>query len=581
MPPMVSDRRSPWHRYLPVLQWLPEYRPAYLLGDLTAGIIVASLLVPQSMAYALLAGLPPQVGLYASITPPLLYGLLGSSRVLAVGPVAVDSLMVGAAIAPLAAPDTPQYLGLALTIALVVGLLDLSLGLLRLGFLVNFLSRSVISGFMAGAAVIIALSQVKHLLGLSIPNRESVLQLVPLLVTHLGQINPITLGLGLASAGILLYFNGPLVDQLQGRGWSPQWILPLTKGAPLLVVILGTLVVHHLHLDQIAGVRVVGEIPAGLPPLILPQLDLTTLPALLPVCLAIALVGYMEGFAGGQALASKRRETVDPNQELIALGMANLGSALSGGYPVTGGVSRSVVNFSAGANTGLASMITGLLVALTVVFLTPLFYFLPQTCLAAIIITAVYKLIDLGHLGRLWAYDRADALAWLVTFVTVMALGVQQGVIWGGLLALGLHLWRTSHPHIAIVGRLGQSEHFRNVQRHPVTTSPEVLAVRLDESLYFANAKYLETFIMRAISDQLAVKKVLLVCSAINLIDASALEILEGLVADLQDLGIGFYLSEVKGPVMDRLVQIGFIDFLGTDHVFLSTDQAMRELGGI
>jgi SulP family sulfate permease len=564
-----------------VLQWLSEYRPAYLVGDLTAGIIVASLLVPQSMAYALLAGLPPQVGLYASITPPLLYGVLGSSRVLAVGPVAVDSLMVGAAIAPLAAPDTPQYLGLALTIALMVGLLDLSLGLLRLGFLVNFLSRSVISGFMAGAAVIIALSQVKHLLGLSIPNRESVLQLVPLLITHLGQINPITLGLGLASAGVLLYFNGPLVGQLQGRGWSPQWILPLAKGAPLLVVILGTLVVYHLHLDQTAGVRVVGEIPAGLPPLTLPQLDLTTLPALLPVCLAIALVGYMEGFAGGQALASKRRERVDPNQELIALGIANLGAALGGGYPVTGGVSRSVVNFSAGANTGLASMITGLLVALTVVFLTPLFYFLPQTCLAAIIITAVYKLIDLGHLQRLWAYDRADALAWLVTFATVMALGVQQGVIWGGLLALGLHLWRTSHPHIAIVGRLGQSEHFRNVQRHPVTTSPEVLAVRLDESLYFANAKYLETFLNQAIADQLAVKKILLVCSAINLIDASALEILEGLVADLKDLGIGFYLSEVKGPVMDRLVQIGFIDFLGADHLFLTTDQAMRELGGI
>lgn len=583
MPPMVSDRRSssPWHRYLPVLQWLPEYRPAYLVGDLTAGIIVASLLVPQSMAYALLAGLPPQVGLYASITPPLLYGLLGSSRVLAVGPVAVDSLMVGAAIAPLAAPDTPQYLGLALTIALVVGLLDLAMGLLRLGFLVNFLSRSVISGFMAGAAVIIALSQMKHLLGLSIPNRESVLQLVPLLITHLGQINPITLDLGLASAGVLLYCHGPLVGQLQRRGWSSQWILPLTKGAPLLVVILGTLVVYHLHLDQTAGVRVVGEIPAGLPPLTLPQLDLTILPDLLPVCLAIALVGYMEGFAGGQALASKRRERVDPNQELIALGIANLGAALGGGYPVTGGVSRSVVNFSAGANTGLASVVTGVLVALTVVFLTPLFYFLPQTCLAAIIITAVYKLIDLGHLQRLWAYDRADALAWLITFATVMALGVQQGVIWGGLLALGLHLWRTSHPHIAIVGRLGQSEHFRNVQRHPVTTSPEVLAVRLDESLYFANAKYLETFLNQAIADHLAVKKILLVCSAINLIDASALEILEGLVADLKDLGIGFYLSEVKGPVMDRLVQIGFIDFLGADHLFLTTDQAMRELGGI
>ena len=254
---------------------------------------------------------------------------------------------------------------------------------------------------------------------------------------------------------------------------------------------------------------------------------------------------------------------------------------MTGGYPVTGGVSRSVVNFSAGANTGLASIITGCLLAITVLFLTGLFYFLPQACLAAIIITAVYKLIDFGTFQRMWAYDRADGIAWLATFLIVLFLGVEKGIIIGALIALGLHLWRTSHPHIAIVGRLGDSEHFRNEQRHPVTTSPQVLAVRMDESLYFANAKYLENFLNREIADRPDLQSVLLVCSAVNIIDASALEILETLLVDLKGLGIAFYLSEVKGPVMDKLMKIGFIEQLGKDHVFLTTDQAMHTLAGI
>jgi SulP family sulfate permease len=568
-------------KYIPALDWLVHYQSENLVGDIIAGIIVASLLIPQSMAYALLAGLPPQVGLYAGIVPAILYPIFGTSRVLAVGPVAVDSLMVGAAVSQLAPQDSPDYLAFALTLAFLVGIIELAMGLLRLGFLVNFLSRSVISGFISGAALIIAFSQVKHLFGLSVPSTDSFFELLFVLIRNLPQTNWVALALGLVSVVILLYFNKPLVKQLKRRGWSDRKILPVAKSAPLLVVILGTLVVSSLQLDQTAGIKVVGEIPQGLPSFTLPLLNVQTWQMLLPTALAIALVGYMEGFAGGQALASKRREKIDANQELVGFGVANLGASFTGGYPVTGGVSRSVVNYSAGANTGLASMITGCLLAVTVMFLTSLFYFLPQACLAAIIITAVYKLIDLATFKRMWSYDRADGFAWLATFLIVLSLGVSNGIIFGALIALGLHLWRTSHPHIAVVGRLGDSEHFRNVLRHPVQTSPRVLAVRVDESLYFANAKYLESFLTHEIADHPDLESLLLVCSAVNVIDASALEILESLVVELKELGIGFYMSEVKGPVMDKLVDIGFIDRLGKDHVFLTTDQAMQELGGI
>ncbi|MBD2329086.1 solute carrier family 26 protein [Alkalinema sp. FACHB-956] len=568
-------------QYFPVLNWLPRYHRRDFVGDLTAGIIVTSLLVPQAMAYALLAGLPPHIGLYASLLPPILYPLLGTSPVLAVGPVAVDSLMVATAIGKLAPQGSADYLLLATLLAFLVGSIEVLFGIFRLGFLVNFLSRSVISGFISGAALIIGLSQAKHLLGLKIPHTETVLELLPLLIGKLNQVNWSTLGLGLASLVILWYCGQPLVQQLKRRGWPEQTIFPLSKGAPLFVVIVGTIVVWALRLDQILGIKVVGEIPAGLPSFQVPIVSGSTLQSLLPVALMISLVAYMEGFGSAQALASKRREKVDANQELIALGVANWGAALAGGYPVTGGLSRSVVNFSAGANTGLASIMTAIFVTITVMFLTSLFYFLPQTCLAAIIIMAVYKLVDFATLRRMWSYDKADAIAWLVTFSAVLGVGVEKGVIFGALVALSLHLWRTSRPHIAIVGRLGQTEHFRNVLRHPVTTCPTVLAVRMDASLYFANARFLEDFLLKTIAQQPAVKTVLLVCSAINLIDASALEVLESLIAEWQRSGIELYLSEVKGPVMDKLEKVGFVDYLGRDHFFLTTDQAMRQLGGI
>ncbi|MFN4796708.1 MAG: SulP family inorganic anion transporter [Pseudanabaena sp.] len=568
-------------QYIPALNWLKNYQSKHLFGDITAGIIVTSLLIPQGMAYALLAGLPPQIGLYASILPAIIYPLLGTSQVLAVGPVAVDSIMVAAAIAKLAHQGSSEYLALAIALAFLVGIIEIGMGVLRMGFLVNFLSRSVISGFISGAAIIIGFSQVKHLLGLKIPSTESFIELLTLILGKITEVNWVTLSLGLASIAILLYFNQPLVKLLKRQGWSEQRILPISKSAPLLVVILGTLLVSVFQWDRVAGVKIVGMVPLGLPPLSIPSFDLQTWRSLLPAALAIALVGYMEGFSGAQALASKRREKIDPNQELIAFGAANMSAAFTGGYPVTGGVSRSVVNFAAGANTGLASIITGILVAITVMFFTSWFYFLPQTCLAATIITAVYKLIDFATLKRMWNYDKADAIAWLVTFSAVLGLGVEKGIIFGAIVALSLHLWHTSRPHIAIVGRLGESEHFRNVLRYEVKTSPQVLAIRVDASLYFANAKYMENFLSREISDRPDVTSVVLVCSAVNLIDASALEVLESLIADLKSIGINFCFSEVKGPVMDKLLNIGFVDYVGRDHFFLSTDIAMRELAGI
>ncbi len=576
-----SPQQTRLHRlshYLPILDWGLHYRREYLAGDLSAGIIVASLLIPQGMAYALLAGLPPQVGLYASILPQIIYAFLGTSRFISVAPVAVDSLMVAAAVGSLAAENTPEYLGLALLLALMVGLIEILMGVLRLGFLVNFLSQAVISGFISAAAIIIGFSQVKHLLGLKIPQTESFIRLLTYIAQEIAAINWVTFTLGFVSILVLVYFHQKLGKQLQKQGFTEQTITPVTKSAPLLLVIGTSLLVWLLRLDQFAGVKIVGEIPKGLPSVTIPSIDFNHMQALLPATFAISFVGFMEAFAVGKFLASKRRQKVDANQELIALGAANLSAALSGGYPVTGGLSRSVVNFSANANTPLASMITALMIALTVMLLTPLFYFLPQTCLAAIILVAVSNLLDFGTLKRLWAYNRADAIAWLTSFVAVLATSVEKGILVGAAMSILLHLWRTSRPHIAIVGRVGETEHFRNVLRHNVKTCPHVLAVRVDASLYFVNTKYLEDYLLKAVTDHPEVKHLVLVCSAVNFIDGSALETFKDLIVDFKNRGIEFYMSEVKGPVMDQLAKVGFVDELGRDHIFLTTDQAMQAL---
>jgi SulP family sulfate permease len=537
------------------------------------------MLVPQGMAYALLAGLPPQVGLYASILPLILYALLGTSRTLAVGPVAMVSLLVAAGVDQFAQPGSPDYLVLALTLALLVGIIQVMMGVVRLGFLVNFLSHAVISGFTSAAALIIGFSQLKHLLGIKIPQTESFLELLRAIALHLSEINPVTFALGAIGVGILVFFNQALGRILRRRGMAEGMIVPLTRSGPLLIVVISTLLVSVSGLHQLAGVKIVGEIPAGLPPLTLPAFNGTRWQQLFPAALTISFVGFMESIAVAQSLASKRRQKIDANQELIGLGVANLGAAFTGGYPVTGGFSRSVVNFAAGANTGLASIITALLIALTVLFLTPLFYFLPQTILAAIILVAVSGLVDLKTPQAIWRYNKADAASLFITFAAVLLAGIETGIVMGVLVSLVLYLWRTSRPHIAVVGRIGESEHFRNVLRYPVKTYPHVMAIRVDESLYFANTKYLETYLRKAIADHPDLQHLVFICSAINFIDANALETLETLIEEFRDLGIITYLTEVKGPVMDRLKAVGFVEKIGSDRIFLSTHQAMVSLG--
>lgn len=565
-------------RFFPITDWLFHYQREHLVGDLLAGVIVAIMLVPQSMAYALLAGLPPEIGLYASIAPLLIYGLLGTSRTLAVGPVAMASLLVIAGLSPLAEPGTAEYVQLAFTLALLVGIIRAVMGLVRLGFLVNFLSHPVLSGYTSAAALIIGFSQLKHLLGFPIPRSDNFFALVFYALRHIAQSNLVTLVIGLGSIALLLYFQKALGGQLRRWGVREPWIMPITKSAPLVVVAVTTLLVWGLGLHNRAGVQIVQDVPAGLPPLTMPTIDLATWQTLLPIALIISFVGYMESISVAKALASRRRQKVDANQELVALGVANVGAAFTGGYPVNGGFSRSVVNFNAGANTGLASMITAVLVMITVVFLTPFFYFLPQAALAAIIMVAVFGLIDVATLRHVWHYNKADAASLILTFLTVLATGVETGILVGVVLAVVLYLWRTSRPHVAIVGRLGETETYRNIKRHPVKTCPHVVAVRVDESLYFANTKYLEDTLLGIVAEQPEVKHLLLIGSAVNFIDASALGTLESLVGELRAAGVEFYLSDIKGPVMDRLTSIGFVETIGADHIFLSTHEAMTAL---
>ncbi|MGF1503994.1 MAG: SulP family inorganic anion transporter [Anaerolineae bacterium] len=566
---MEQSRRS----WLPFLGSMRTYDRDKLVGDVTAGIIVAIMLVPQGMAYALLADLPPEAGLYAAILPLLLYGLLGTSGALAVGPVAIVSLMTAEAL--VGAPD-PEKLIQAVTLAAKVGAIQLVMGLLKAGTIVNFLSHPVLSGFASAAALVIFSSQIKHLLGLDIPRTPFAHEQVILAVQNAGAINPVTLALGLGSVAVLLFFRLGLPPLLARSGMQSVLRTALPRLAPLVVVAGATLIVWALDLNARAGVAIVGEVTSGLPPLTVPAP--ARIAGLAPAALANVLVGYMESISVDKALDAKRRQRIDPNQELIALGAANLGASLTGAYPVAGGLGRSAVNFSAGARTGLASIITAALLTLTVLFLMPLFTYLPQAALAAIIMVAVTALVDLETIRHTWQVNRADFAAVALAFAAVLFVGIEEGILIGVLASILLYLWRTSRPHIAVVGRLGESEHFRNVRNFPVDTCPHVLAIRVDESLYFANAAYLETQLLNAVAARPAITDVVLVCSAVNYVDTSAMETLETLIAELHGAGVAFHQAEVKVTERALLEKAHFFQRTHIDEVFLSTHEAMVHL---
>jgi len=564
-------------KFFPILKWGRGYSRQTLENDLVAAVIVTIMLIPQSLAYALLAGLPAQVGLYASIAPLVIYAVFGTSRTLAVGPVAVASLMTAAAVGQLAAQGTPEYLGAAIALAFLSGLMLLLMGFLRLGFLANFLSHPVISGFITASGIIIAASQLRHLLG--VPGEgHNLLELLGSLWANLDKINLPTLVIGVFATSFLFWSRRSLKKLLLARGTKPRIADILSKSAPIAAVAATTLATWLFGLSG-AGVAIVGEIPSGLPMPTLPPFDLALWTQIATPALLISIVGYVETISVAQTLAAKRRQRIDPDQELIALGAANVGAAMSGGLPVTGGFARSVVNFDAGAETPAAGAFTAIGIAGAALFLTPLLFFLPKATLAATIIVAVLSLVDVGALRRSWRYSRGDFAAMLATILVTLGTGVETGIIAGVGVSVFLHLYRTSRPHYAVVGQVPGTEHFRNINRHEVVVSPAIYSIRIDESLYFPNARFIEDRINAAIAQNPAIKHVVLVCPAVNFIDLSALESLEAVNTRLKEAGIQLHLSEVKGPVMDRLKRSHFLHDLG-GQVFLTQYDAIRTLDG-
>jgi SulP family sulfate permease len=569
---MLLDRLK---QIIPILQWLPNYQRAWLADDLIAGTIVLFITVPQVIAYAFLAGLPPQAGLYAAIFSLLCYSMFGSSRALAVGPTAIIAMMTLEAVSDLATPGTTQYSLVAAQLALLTGGVLLVLRVINFGAVISFLSHAVVSGFITAAATLIMFNQLPTLLGIQSANGTDLLSVASHLVHQVTETNLLSLGLGLSSMALLLLCREPLARLLRARGFAEVWIGALTRSAPMYAVVLSVAYVFFSGQDQ--ALPIVGNIPASLPEFHSFSFNRTELEHLLPSALLIAMVVFMESTSIGTAVAVKQRAKIIPNQELVGLGFANIGAALIGGFPVAGSFARTIVNFSAGAATQLAGIVTALLVLFALVGFGWFFYYLPKSILAAIILLSAWQLIDWKGIRQTFTFSAADAVTFVFTFIAVLVLGVESGILVGIGISFVLLIRSSSKPHIAIVGRWQGTEHFRSVTRHEVETLPNVLAVRIDESFYFVNSRYIETYLLNEITESSELEHVLLICTATNFIDSSGLEMLEMLADSLEELGVTLHLAEVKGPVMDKLKETDFFAHM-QGKIFFTTDIAMRAL---
>lgn len=548
-------------RFFPILDWLPRYSKNQLQGDLSAGLTVGVMLIPQGMAYSMLAGLPPIHGLYAVTIPLFLYAIMGTSRQLAVGPVAMVSLLTAAGIGALQ-PATPAiYLMYALTAALMVGVLQAAMGLFRLGFLVNFLSHPVISGFTSAAAIIIGLSQLKHLLRIDLPKSEHIQEMMVALAKNIGNTHLLTIGIGIAAILIIKY------------GKKLHQSLPTA----LIAVVLGILAVWGLNLTDY-GVKIVGEVPSGLPSLSTPSFDPAVWKSLISVALTISLVGFMESFAVAKAIQAKHKNyQVDANQELLALGVANLGAAFFQGYPITGGFSRTAVNDQAGAKTGMASIFSAILIVLTLLFLTPLFYYLPNAVLAAVVIVAVLGLIDYKEAIHLWKEDRSDFWMLLATFIITLTMGIETGIGAGVVLSLGMVVYRSTRPHLAVLARVPGTDFYRNIRRFDnLEQREDILVLRMDGPLYFANLNYFKDNLSRLMAERGAkLKAVVINADSISHVDSSAVHALKDWVRELQAQEIKLYFTSLIGPVRDIFSKTGLVELIGENNLFMSNQQAV------
>jgi SulP family sulfate permease len=560
---------------LPAAGWLRDYNTSTFKADMVAGVVVTMMLIPQSLAYALLAGLPAETGLYASIFPLIAYAVFGSSRALSVGPVAVVSLMTMVALSKIVEQGSVDYISAATALALLTGGFLLLMGTFRLGFIANFLSHTVVSGFITASGILIALSQLRHIVGIS-AHGDTAPEILRTLAANMTTINGTTAAIGLLVLVFLFWARSGVAPLLTQRGLTQNNAALIAKAAPVIGVVTTIFCVWYWRLD-LQGVAIVGTIPTGLPRIAMPQISFALIEQLWLPALSIAIIGYVESVSVGKTLAAKKRTNIDTNQELFGLGAANVASAISGGFPVTGGLSRSVVNYDAGAVTQAASIYAAIGIAFASLYLTPALYFLPKATLAATIIVAVLSIVDLAIVRKTWTFSASDFRALMITILGTLLFGVEAGVLCGVLLSIGLYLYRTSIPHIAEVGLIEGTQHFRNIQRYRVTTNVHVLNLRVDESLFFANASFLETLIYNRIYANDKIAHVVLMCSAINEIDYSALEVLEMINERLRDQGICLHLSEVKGPVMDTLRYSGLTEML-SGNIYLTQFDAFQQL---
>ncbi|MBX3706320.1 MAG: sulfate permease [Pseudomonadales bacterium] len=556
---------------------LKHYRQSDFSHDLIAGLVVGVITIPQAIAYAILAGLPAQAGLYACLVPMLLYAALGSSRHMVVGPVAVAALMVAAAIGTYGPRYGDAHLALSTVLCLQAGLFLWLLRLFQMGGLVNLLSHPVIIGFVNAAAVMIIVSQLSAFTGAGTGAAGDPLHQLLALPDYLRELSLPTFAMGVACLAALLIIQHRGIALLRRLGLDLPDDHPVARTGPIVVTLLATIAVVAWNLDGGSGVAVVGFVPPGLPDLVLPPFQWRMWIDLAPSAAMIAVVAYVESYSIGASLATRRNTRVNAHQELIALGAANIGAAFTGAYPVAGSFSRSSVNFQAGARTPVSSLVSAVVIVLTLLFFTPLFARLPHAALAATIVVSVLGIIDIGAARRHWRTHRPDSITELVTFGTVVGFGVEAGLLTGVALSIAFFVRQSSRPHIAQVGRVGTTGQFRNIRRHEVETLPHVAAIRIDENIFFANANQVENKLLKIVQRRPGTREVLLVCSAVNRIDISGLEMLHRINRNFAAMGVRLHLSDVKGPVMDQLAATDFVNEL-TGRVFFSADQAMREL---
>jgi sulfate permease, SulP family len=550
-------------KIIPAYGWLRNYKRSYLSSDLLSALIVTAMLVPQGMAYALLAGLPTIYGLYASTVPAIVYALFGTSRHMPVGPPALMALLTFTSVSALAEPGTGEYISLALLLALMVGALQLALGLLKMGFVTNFIPRPVLSGFIYASAIIIVLSQVKYLLGIPVSTHGSTISAVLEIGRSIGETNPVTLAVGVSAIVALVFFAK---------------VLPRLPGA-LIVVAASTLVVYVLGLDE-RGVSIVGNVPRGLPSLSIPEPDLGSFNVLLPAALIVAFVGFVESVSVAKAIAAKEKYKIDSNQELRALGLANVSAAFYSGFPVAGSFSRTAVQYQSGGRTQLASIVTALLILATLLFLTPLFYYLPNAALAAVIVVAVYNLLDFEEARRTFKIRKIDGLTLLLTFAVTLLVGVEQGIVTGVVFALVMFVRRTAYPRIAELGYVEEKEAFLGLESYPEgKTYPEAMIIRFDASFYYANVPFLEEWLIQEVADRPRLKWIVIDCRGVNSIDVTAVEGLEDLVSEYRSSGIEIVFTHMKLPVRERLKKAGWDDEVEDARHYQTTREALRAIG--